>query len=399
MKRIVPVMIGLLLFSVDAVSQEDVLVGADSVRLSLLTCAPGKEVYALFGHTAIRYECPEKHMDWIFNYGVFDFDTPNFIWRFVKGETDYLLGVASYGHFVEEYRYYNRSVWQQTLNLTAEEKGKLTKFLMKNARPENRRYRYNFLYDNCATRPRDKIEECLDGSIHYISSDKGRTFRDIIHEFAAGNEWACFGMDFCLGQETDKLIDDRQKMFAPLYLMAYMASAVVTDTVKEQRLLAGDTCTLVEEVEEKDGAVFAGFPFTPFQTFSILLFVVALITAFEWKKRRLLWWVDLTLFAFYGVSGCMIAFLIFFSEHPAVSPNYLIVVFHPLHILCLPWVIRREIKKKRNPYHLLNFIVLTLFILLWGIIPQRIHLAVLPLSLCLWLRSTTNLILTYKKTG
>ncbi|KAA6351149.1 hypothetical protein EZS27_001492 [termite gut metagenome] len=399
MKRIVPFVIGLLLFSVDAVSQEDALVDADSVRLSLLTCAPGKEVYSLFGHTAIRYECPEKHIDWVFNYGIFDFNAPNFIWRFVKGETDYLLGVTSYEHFVEEYRYYNRSVWQQTLNLTAEEKGKLAGFLIENARPENRKYRYNFLYDNCATRPRDKIEECLNGNIHYISNDRGRTFRDIIHEFAFGNEWACFGMDFCLGQEIDKLIDDRQKMFAPLYLMSYMASAVVTDNEKEQRLLVCDTCTLVEEMEEKEGSVFAGFPFTPLQTFSILLFMVALVTVFELKKRRLLWWIDLALFTVYGVSGCIVAFLVFFSEHPAVSPNYLILVFHPLHILCLPLVIRREIKKKRNLYHLLNFIILTLFILLWGIIPQRIHLAVLPLSLCLLLRSMSNLILTYKKTG
>ncbi|KAA6309653.1 hypothetical protein EZS27_038899, partial [termite gut metagenome] len=111
MRRIVPVVIGLLLFSVDVVSQEDAFVDADSVRLSLLTCAPGKEIYSLFGHTAIRYESPEKHIDWVFNYGMFDFDTPDFIWRFVKGETDYLLGVTTYAHFLEEYRYYNRSVW------------------------------------------------------------------------------------------------------------------------------------------------------------------------------------------------------------------------------------------------------------------------------------------------
>jgi hypothetical protein len=309
------------------------------------------------------------------------------------------LGVTTYEHFVEEYRYYNRSVWQQTLNLTAEEKNKLAKFLLENARPENRTYRYNFLYDNCATRPRDKIEECLNGNIQYMSSDKGRTFRDIVHEFTAGNEWACFGMDFCLGQKTDRLINDRQKMFAPLYLMSYMASAMATDNEKEQRLLVCDTSTLVEETEEKESSVFAGFPLTPLQAFSILLCMVALITAFEWKKRKLLWGVDLALFTLYGVSGCIVAFLVFFSEHPAVSPNYLIVVFHPLHILCLPLIIRQEIKKKRNLYHLLNGVVLTLFILLWGIIPQRIHLAVLPLSLCLWLRSTSNFLLTYKKAG
>ena len=122
----------------------------DSIRLSLLTCAPGEEIYSLFGHTAIRYENPSQGIDVVFNYGLFSFNTPNFIFRFSLGETDYQLGVTDYEHFAAEYAFYGRSVWQQTLNLTDEEKTKLIQLLQENYRPENRVYRYNFFYDRTA---------------------------------------------------------------------------------------------------------------------------------------------------------------------------------------------------------------------------------------------------------
>ena len=123
------------------------------------TCAPGEEIYSYFGHTAIRYEEPSKGIDWVFNYGIFNFGAPNFIFRFALGQTDYILGGMNYDRFAAEYIFDERSVWQQTLNLTPEEKQKLLALLIENSRPENRVYRYNFFYDNCATRPRDKI--CL----------------------------------------------------------------------------------------------------------------------------------------------------------------------------------------------------------------------------------------------
>ena len=97
----------------------------DSIRISLLTCAPGSEIYALFGHSAIRYENPSQNQDWVFNYGLFSFKDPNFVFRFVKGETDYQLGVIPYPYFEAEYAMRGSSVYQQELNLTEAEKMKL----------------------------------------------------------------------------------------------------------------------------------------------------------------------------------------------------------------------------------------------------------------------------------
>lgn len=129
---------------------------ADSVRVSLLTCSPGSQIYALFGHTALRYEDKQKGVDVVFNYGIFDFNAPNFIWRYIKGETDYQLGVTDFFYFQNEYANRNSAVAEQELNLLPQEKSKLFSILEKNYLPENRVYRYNYFYDNCATRPRDR---------------------------------------------------------------------------------------------------------------------------------------------------------------------------------------------------------------------------------------------------
>lgn len=366
----------------------------DSIRLSLLTCAPGQEIYALFGHTGVRYEHPKKNIDLVFNYGMFNFNAPGFIWKFTRGETDYLLDVTKYSYFAAAYEYDNRAVWQQTLNLTSEEKKKLINLLIENARPENQVYRYNFFFDNCATRPRDKIEESVDGNIQYTNNNKEQTLRTIIHGYTQNDPWARFGIDFCMGAPADQPISDREKMFAPLFLMSEFASAIIIDGENNRKPLVADTRTIIE-----GGDVEAGFtfPLTPLQATLLLFIGIASATVYGLKKQKYLWGVDAVLFALCGVMGCLSAFLQFFSTHPTVQPNYLILVFHPLHILCLPFVLRKEIKRQKSLYHTLNFIVLTLFTVLWVIIPQRIDLALLPLTLCLLIRSANNLILSHRK--
>jgi hypothetical protein len=225
--------------------------------------------------------------------------------------------------------------------------------------------------------------------------DEKQTVRDIIHECTINHKWSRFGIDLCLGSKADETADDRQRMFAPLYLMAYFSSAVITDNEDNQRLLVSDTSTIVETKDVASST--GGFPLSPMQTTFLLLIIIIAATFFGLKKQRCWWGIDVVLFGISGLMGCIIAFLTFVSEHPAVSPNYLLIVFHPLHILCLPFVIRREIKGQRSLYHLLNGIVLTLFIVLWAIIPQRINFAVLPLTISLLVRSVANLMLSHTK--
>lgn len=157
----------------------------DSTRISLLTCAAGGEIYYLFGHTAIRYENFTRGVDVVFNYGVFDFNTPNFTFRFALGDTYYQLGVTEYRYFANEYTALGRDVWQQTLNLTYGEKEHLFRRLQENYKPENRMYLYNFFYDNCATRPRDQIEHAIDGTLRYAEKHDRQQHRHQLPRFAA----------------------------------------------------------------------------------------------------------------------------------------------------------------------------------------------------------------------
>ena len=139
---------------------------SDSASISILTCSPGQEVYAKFGHSGIRINDSVTKTDMVFNYGIFSFNTENFYYKFIKGETDYYLGVHPTDFFLAEYEERNSMVWEQVLNLSTTEKRKIINALIDNYRPENRVYRYNYVFDNCATRPRDKILNNITGYIN-----------------------------------------------------------------------------------------------------------------------------------------------------------------------------------------------------------------------------------------
>ena len=171
----------------------------DSIRVSLVTCSPGTEVYAVYGHTALRVEVPSEGIDVAVNYGLFSFEAPHFVWRFIKGETDYMVGAVGYPMFEREYTERGSSVTLQELNLSEPEKVALVRSLDENLRPENREYRYNFLYNNCSTKARDKVEEVLHGHLAVGVADSVSTYRNILHQYTEGYPWLQFCIDYLLG--------------------------------------------------------------------------------------------------------------------------------------------------------------------------------------------------------
>ena len=387
---------------------------ADTWQVSLITCGPGVEVYNQFGHTAIRMKNVSRNIDLIYNYGIFSFNTPNFVLRFTLGKTDYLLGIQAYQDFVDWYAYCNRDVREQVLNLSIEEKNTLIGLLNENYKPQNRTYRYNFFYDNCATRPRDLIEKCLQSKLQYAddmtTTSTGQSFRSIVHEFTANNSWSQFGIDLCLGSEADKPISRRAMMFIPLYLEKYFDKATIlphernnNSSREKNKNLVGEksngTYPLITEskqlvtIPEAD-KVQKDTPFTPFRCATFMFIVTTVLTIYEIRSRKSMWGFDLILFTAAGIAGCMLAFLATFSEHPTVSPNYLLFLFQPLHLLLLPWFIKKVKKMQRSSYLVVLTIELLLFIVLWAIIPQKFPLAVLPLALCLLVRSASNWLLS-----
>ena len=382
--------LGLLVFMLGMLSVR--AASLDSVRISLLTCEPGSEIYALFGHSAIRYENPAKQEDWVFNYGMFSFKESNFVMRFVKGETDYQLGVVPFRYFEAEYGMRGSSVYQQELNLTNAEKEKLAGLLFENYLPANRVYRYNYFYDNCTTRARDKIEESIQGKVVYPVSDRVVSYRDILHEFTAGSEWSEFGIDLCLGSEADEPIDERKQMFAPFYMLVAARGALIHRADTMMPFVRKET-KIVDAVLEDEPA----FPLSPMACALLLLAVTVIIVGRGlYKGRQCLAW-NVVMFLLQGLGGCIIAFLFFFSLHPTVGSNWLLILFNPLPLIYLPWLIGRGIKQQKDPYHVYNAAVLTSFILLMPFLPQEFNLTVLPLALNLLLLSVGHLCLYYRK--
>lgn len=366
----------------------------DSIRFSLLTCAPGTEIYSLFGHTAIRYENYTRRIDVAFNYGMFSFNTPNFIFRFVAGETDYQLGITPYSYFEAEYAMRGSSVYQQVLNLTQSEKERLLTILENNYLPENRIYRYNYFYDNCTTRARDKIEECIEGKVVYPDSLSGKSYRSIVHEFTAGSPWDEFGIDLCLGAEADKEINKRQQMFSPFYMKYYASNAYIVDAGGTRRPLILDETKIVD-VEQDE--VQPGFVLSPLMCGALFLALCVVMAWGQWKTQRIWWGWDIVLYGLQGLAGCIIAFLFFFSVHPTVGSNWLLILFNPIPLLYLPFMVYKAVKRKKDYYHVGNMVYLTLFITILPFCGQEFNLTVLPLALGLLVTSASHVLVWNKK--
>ena len=365
----------------------------DSIRCCLMTCSPGTEVYSLYGHTALRYQNLTRNIDLVFNYGMFSFNTPHFLYRFVKGETDYQLGVVPFRYFLAEYDMRGSSVYEQELNLTQQEKQRLYYLLSENYKKENRTYRYNYFFDNCTTRARDMIEASILGKVVYPDGLPNKSFRKIIHEFSLQNPWNIFGTDLCLGAEADRTIDNREQMFSPIYMKGFASGAYIQTADSTSRpFLAGES-VLVKGNREDEPAL----PFTPSMFGVLFLALNVLIGWIQVQRRKIYWGWDVLTLLSQGIAGCVIAFLFFFSVHPTVGSNWMILLFNPVPLLALPYVVYTGIKGRKNPYFLCKMVYLTLFIALFPFLPQEFNITILPLALGLLVSSASHVLVYTKK--
>ena len=193
---------------------------SDKATISVLTCGPGSELYSAFGHSAFRVHDPILQLDKVYNYGTFDFNAPNFYFNFAKGKLIYQLSTSSFIRFIREYQYENRWVKAQELNLTTADAQKVYDFLENNAKPQNKYYRYDFFYNNCATKLETIIQQVLKNKVNfsynYIKTNK--THRDLIADYTHNFKWAKFGIDLALGSVIDKKAKKKDYNFLPAYI-------------------------------------------------------------------------------------------------------------------------------------------------------------------------------------
>ena len=325
----------------------------DSIEIGLITCSPHEEVYSLYGHTAIRCHDLSTGADSVYNYGVFNFKAPHFVARFIFGLTDYELQRAPFYPFCLYYHEWGSMVTEQVLNLTNDEKQRLLNALRVNCQPENKTYRYNFFFDNCSTRPRNIIEDNIDGEVIYLSKeDYAPSFRDMTRQCTARHPWATFGNDILLGIKADRKATQRERQFLPDNLRQDFTNAMIerdgirTPLVKEQRTIVRPGVQMVEE----------DFPLTPFQCALLLLFASIAVSVWEICMQRTAYLLDALLMLATGLAGCVL-FVMIFSQHPATSINLQILVFNPLALLFIPAVIR----KRKTRWFTISAVCIVLF--------------------------------------
>ncbi len=391
MRRLLVLFLSILSF-VQLNAQRDYysqIVLSDSAQISLLTNTPWDGVvYALFGHTAIRVNDPVRNIDTVFNYGIFNMSKDNFIFLFVKGETDYMVAAVEYRYYLEEYKERGVGVIEQVYNLTQKEKQDIFDALVINSLPENRVYRYNYFYDNCSTRPRDIIEKYVNGKIEYKPTDKQQTYRDLVHECVDIQPWTQFGIDLVIGADADKTITDRQKDFLPLYLMNANKGAIIKSDSTDRKLTLSTSYILQPIPLVKDNTI------SPLAVGIILLTLTICLSAWTyWKKHYSLSKIfDTLLFLVAGIAGCIIFFLMFFSEHPCTNPNWNIIWLNPLQLITALIFFLKPLSKCLSYYHFINFVALLLFLLAWCLIPQQLEIAFIPYILSLCIRSGMNIL-------
>ena len=367
---------------------------SNAAEISLLTCSPSdQEAYMLYGHTAIRVRDMHpasdstRPIDFVFNYGLFDFSKPHFIYRFARGETDYMLGGSDFEHFLAEYRARGSQVSEQTLALDSAERQHLMDALLENARPENRTYRYNFFFDNCATRPAAMIERAVNGSIAYEERREVETFRDVINHCTRRHPWLTFGCDLVVGAPADRPMHLRESFFIPEQLRESFDGAWIITPDGSKRRLVASTRLLSEQTAPEVAPDF----FTPLVCSLLLFIIVALLTLLEVRREACYRWLDCLLLLLAGLAGCVIAFLAFFSVHPAMWPNVTLLWLHPLHLVGLVLVASKRWKRATYVYHFLTFAALLAAAVGYFIIPQHANLTFIPLMLTLLIRSGRNL--------
>jgi Domain of unknown function (DUF4105) len=352
------------------------------LRISLITCSPGAELYSTFGHSALRIVDKSTGTDIIYNYGVFDFYDPDFYAKFVRGKLLYFLDQENFADFFYNYSADNRSVSEQVLNLSCTEKKEMQQFLFINLRPENKQYKYDFLFDNCTTRLRDLVltKSGEKYQTAEILSNKKTSFRNHIHYYLDMNNmnWSKLGIDLLLGAKLDRYMNNTEAMFLPDYLEKGFDSSRTTMQLVEQK---------IPLYIRKDSAEINHFSFTaPGFIFSLLLIVVAALSFFSFKgSTTILALTDFLLFLITGLLGILLVFMWTGTDHQICSNNYNLLWALPSHLFAAFFIRTKSPLAKK--YFLFSAITSTMLLISWYFLPQALNPAFIPLVILIGWRS------------
>ena len=348
----------------------------ESTEISVLTCDPGNEIYSLFGHSALRIKNPINGQDLVVNWGLFEFSESQFQfgYDFAKGRLKYYMGIQLMSNFITEYRRSKRGIREQVLNLSNQEKYKIIQLLEENYKPENRKYKYEFFYDNCSSRLRDIIKKVFGENINFYQSPKSNkfTFRETIHLYLESFPWLKLGIDLVLGKKIDKLVSNENLMFLPLNVEEIFDKSLVQNNGSIKNLVKSKN-TLIESFENKNKLNNIGFYSWILLAITLLLIVFKLDKAFEV-------WSSLNLFII-GLLGIVLVFMWIGTDHNATKMNFNLLWASPFHFILIFCLIKESWNNFTYWYLILSLILIFTTILFWFTLTQEFNSFVKPIIL------------------
>lgn len=374
----------LLLFFIIISAKAQFVPLSESSEISILTIGPGAELYDKFGHSAFRIQDPETGQDVVFNYGVYDFETPNFYTKFAQGKLLYQLGVSYYQPFYESYVAQNRWIKQQTLNLSLSEKQAVSDFLWNNAKPENKKYKYDFFFDNCATKIRDVLWEVLGNKLEFKENHikEEFTFRQLIQQNLNANTWGSMGIDIALGAVIDRKAKPIEYQFLPEFVYKGAENAVITRNGTSESLVKNETVLF----ENTPTTQKSNFFLSPLFVLGMLGLLIVFITYRDYSRKKRSQFLDLFLFFFTGLIGIFLLLLWFATDHTATANNYNLLWAFPISIFLIVAIATKNVSPKMKRYVLLLLLLLVLMTIHWLTGVQVFAIGLLPLLVALAIR-------------
>ena len=366
------------IFQISSAAAQD----SSRIKISLLTCTPGEELYSTFGHSALRVIDSNSVTDHVYNFGTFNFDDAGFYLKFVRGHLRYYVNVEEFQDFKFGYIAENRGITEQDLNFTAAEKIIIHRALIENKKEENKFYMYDFFFDNCTTRLRDILVKYHQPKpLLPAVMPTTYTFRNAIHQYLDGNNmlWSKFGIDILLGAPTDAVMTISQQQFLPENLMKAVDSTKNTELVSSSKNLY----VLGESNTKKSF-------FTPLVLFASVLLVFVLLSLFKNTiTQNILKLLDSFLFFSVGLLGLLLVFMWVGTAHIMTKNNYNLLWAWPMHIVYAFFI--HKSSRGVKTYSMLLCIFLVLLLCSWFFLAQKMNNALLPLIVLMIWRAASSI--------
>ncbi|MCH3881960.1 MULTISPECIES: lipoprotein N-acyltransferase Lnb domain-containing protein [Tenacibaculum] len=355
----------------------------ENAEVSIITVGPGKVLYEKFGHSAIRIKDKSLNIDQVYNYGMFDFNAPNFYSNFTKGRLIYKLASYPFHYFVKSNNKDKRWIKEQVLNLSQEDNQAFFTFLNNNAKPKNANYEYDPFFENCATKMPDIVQQILNNKVSFTEDFviKNQSLRQLMNNEIHWNTWGSLGINVALGSKLDKIATAKEYMYLPDFVFKSFKNAEYFDKNQPKQLISKENTILnFEEITPAADAI------SPLLVINIFMLIGLFVTYKDVKNNTRTKWFDFSLFFITGIVGSLVVFLWFFTNHSTTPNNFNFLWAFAPNLIIAFYLLKNNPPKWIRKYVFLLLVLLFIIPIIWIAKIQLFALSLLPVFILFGVR-------------